>query len=237
MTEPARSASADATTDGEAPLRIDIVSDVVCPWCVVGYRQLVLALEATGTAAEIRWHPFELNPDMDDAGEDLDEHIRGKYGISPAESAANRERLEDLGETLGFPIRYPQGKRMVPTFRAHRLLALAEKQGLEHEVKLALFAAYFSEDRDVNDPETLANIASTCGLDRDEVLDFLTGDRLATEVRERERVWIERGITGVPAMVFDGKYLVTGAQGEARYAAVLERVRGAAAGAAPAGTA
>ena len=220
MTDPAPTAPAR-----DEPLRIDIVSDVVCPWCIVGYRQLALALEATGTAAEIRWHPFELNPDMDDAGEDLDAHVRRKYGISRAESAANRERLEGLGEALGFPIRYPEGKRMVPTFHAHRLLALADERGVEHEVKLALFAAYFSEDRDVNDPEVLADVGAACGLDREEVLDLLAGDRLASEVRERERLWLERGVRGVPAMVFDGRYLVTGAQGEERYAELLGRIR------------
>ena len=207
------------------PLRIDIVSDVVCPWCIVGYRQLALALERSGTRADIRWHPFELNPEMDDAGEDLDEHIRGKYGISPAESASNRSRLEGLGDELGFPIRYPAGKRMVPTFRAHRLLALAHEAGVEHEVKLALFAAYFSENRDVNDPDVLADVAASCGMDRDEVVSTLAGNRLADEVRERERLWIDRGIRGVPAMVFDGKYLVTGAQGEEGYETLLERLR------------
>ena len=216
-----------------APLRIDIVSDVVCPWCIVGYRQLEIALERTGTAAEIHWHPFELNPDMSDAGEDLDEHIRGKYGISPAESAANRERLEGLGESLGFPIRYPAGKRMVPTFRAHRLLALADESGVEHELKLALFAAYFSDGLDVNDPEVLADVAARCGLDRDEVLSTLASERFADEVRARERTWIERGVSGVPAMVFDGKYLVTGAQGEGNYASILGQVRDAAAAASP----
>ena len=214
----------DPSTVADAPLRIDIVSDVVCPWCIVGYRQLALALERTGTRAEIHWHPFELNPAMEDAGEDLDEHIRAKYGSSPAESAANRERLEALGDALDFPIRYPEGKRMVPTFRAHRLLAFAESEGVEHEVKLALFAAYFSENRDVNDPEVLADVAAGCGLDRDEVLSVLAGTRFADEVRERERTWTERGVSGVPAMVFDGKYLVTGAQGEEGYVQLLERI-------------
>lgn len=220
MSPPRHTPPADA-----APLRIDIVSDVVCPWCIVGYRQLALALERTGIEADIHWHPFELNPGMADEGEDLDEHIRAKYGSSPAESAANRERLEGLGESLGFPIRYPAGKRMVPTFRAHRLLALANEAGREHEVELALFAAYFSENRDVNDPEVLADIGASCGLDRAEVLETLSGDRFAAEVREAERHWTERGIRGVPAMVFDGRYLVSGAQGEERYAGILEQVR------------
>ncbi len=207
------------------PLRIDIVSDVVCPWCIVGYRQLAAALERTGTRAEIHWHPFELNPAMPDEGEHLGEHIARKYGSSPAESAANRRRLTELGDSLGFEFRFGDDKRILPTFRAHQLLAWAGERGREHELKLALLAAYFTDDRDVADAGVLAAIAGDVGLDPGEAAAVLADGRYADVVRERERYWTEQGIRGVPAMVFDEKHLVTGAQGVENYESVLRRVK------------
>lgn len=210
------------------PLRIDIVSDVVCPWCIVGYRQLAIALERTGTAADIHWHPFELNPDMPHEGQDLGEHIAAKYGSTKAESDANRQRLVALGDELGFTFDYHDGKRMYPTFRAHQLLHWADEQGREHALKLALLTAYFTDSRNIDDLEVLVAVASECELDANEARRVLEDERYADVVRERERFWIDRGIRGVPAMVFDERHLLSGAQGVERYAAVLEQLTEAA---------
>ncbi|MCV0428549.1 MAG: DsbA family protein, partial [Roseibium sp.] len=99
-------------------LQIDIVSDVVCPWCIVGFRQLEQAIERTGVSAAIKWHPFELNPDMPAEGENLREHIMRKYGSTAEQSEAARDRLTELGNGLGIDFRFSEDMRMVNTFKA-----------------------------------------------------------------------------------------------------------------------
>ena len=121
-------------------LRIDIVSDVVCPWCIIGYKQLERALEESGIAARVHWHPFELNPHMADEGENLREHLAAKYGTSPEGSRKARARLTELGAQLGFTFNYADDMRMVNTFRAHQLLHWAEGEGRGHDLQMALFA-------------------------------------------------------------------------------------------------
>ena len=129
----------------EQPLRIDIVSDVVCPWCVVGYRQLAAALEKTNTDHEIHWHPFELNPNMPSEGQNMREHIMEKYGSSQAESEASRTRIAEAGSEVGFEFNFNDDLRMHNTFNLHQLLHWAEQQGRMHELKQALFIAHFTD--------------------------------------------------------------------------------------------
>jgi len=117
------------------PLRIDIVSDVVCPWCIVGYRQLEQALQATGTDYELFWHPFELNPAMPADGQNLAEHLAEKYGSTAEQSRDNRARLAAVGAELGFAFNFTDDSRMVNTFDAHQLIHWAETQEKAHEVK------------------------------------------------------------------------------------------------------
>ncbi|MEQ9490729.1 MAG: DsbA family oxidoreductase [Alphaproteobacteria bacterium] len=207
-------------------IRIDIVSDVVCPWCIVGYKQLEPAMDALREKAdfELHWHPFELNHDMPDEGQDLAEHISEKYGSSKEDSAANRKRLSDLGDSLGFRFDYFDGMRMVNTYKAHQLLHWAREQGREHDLKLALFKAYFSDRKDVNNADVLADAAASVGLDRDEALAVLLDGRYADAVRQEEVQWIQRGIQAVPAVVLNEKYLVSGAQGTENYTQVLSEV-------------
>ncbi len=100
------------------PIRVDIVSDVVCPWCIVGYRQLILASEATGVAIETFWHPFELNPDMRPEGQNVREHIIEKYGTTPEQSEVSRRQMTTLGTELGFDFRFAESMRMHNTFNA-----------------------------------------------------------------------------------------------------------------------
>ncbi|WP_370161434.1 DsbA family oxidoreductase, partial [Limimaricola soesokkakensis] len=126
------------------PIRVDIVSDVVCPWCVIGYSQLARAAEEIGIAIEIHWHPFELNPQMAEEGENLREHLAAKYGTSPEDSVKARARLTEMGAALGFTFDYADDMRMVNTFRAHRLIDWATEQGRGHEMNLALFEAFFT---------------------------------------------------------------------------------------------
>ncbi|WP_040492664.1 DsbA family oxidoreductase [Ilumatobacter nonamiensis] len=206
------------------PLQIDIVSDVMCPWCIIGYRQLAQALEATGIEHEIHWHPFELNPDMSSAGQDMHEHIAEKYGSTVEQSEQSRQQMTELGAELGFDFRFDDGTRMHNTFNAHQLLYWADEQGRKHDMEMALFTAHFTDGRDLSDTEVLADVAGELGLDRAEALAVLEDQRFASAVREQQRFWIEQGISGVPAVVFDRKHLVTGAQGVDNYTNILTQL-------------
>ena len=206
------------------PLRIDIVSDVVCPWCVIGYRQLEQAVAAEGVDVEIHWHPFELNPNMPAEGQNLREHLAEKYGSTDVDSAEVRARLTALGAELGFDFRYSDDMRMRNTFRAHQLIHWAEEFGKDHDLKQALFMAYFTKGRDVNDASVLADIAGSVGLDQEGALSVIAEDRFAAEVRGLENFWISKGIRGVPAMIFDSRHLVTGARGVEAYRQVIRQV-------------
>jgi predicted DsbA family dithiol-disulfide isomerase len=212
---------ASATTPA---LQIDIVSDVMCPWCIVGYRQLEQALAALNIGAFIRWHPFELNPQMGPEGQNLTEHIAEKYGASPEQSAQNRAHLIQIGTELGIDFQFDTESRIVNSFAAHQLLDWAQDQNLQHPLKLALFEAHFTAGLDVSDPAVLVDVAAQVGLDRDEARQVLEDKSHVGRVRERQSVWTSQGISGVPSMIFAGKYLVTGAQGVDNYVQILEKV-------------
>ena len=206
------------------PMRIDIVSDVVCPWCIIGYKQLEAALEITNTAANIQWHPFELNPAMPAEGENLRQHLAAKYGTTREESVKARARLTEIGSELGFQFNYADDMRMVNTFRAHQLLHWAGQSGLMHNLKMALFEAFFTYRRDINDPDVLVEIAGEIGLDKQRAKQVLAGETYARSVRDEEQSWISKGISGVPAMIFDQTHLVSGAQGTENYVAILRHI-------------
>lgn len=205
-------------------LQIDIVSDVVCPWCLIGYRQLARALAASGTAHEIRWHPFELNPAMPPEGQNLREHLAEKYGTTPEQSDASRRQITALGAELGFAFRFDDDMRMHNTFNAHQLLHWADPHGRQHALEEALFAAHFTDRRDLSDPAVLADIAAGVGLDRDEAAAVLADQRFAAAVREAEGHWQAQGIQAVPAIIFNRRYVVSGAQGVDNYTRILEQL-------------
>lgn len=208
----------------EQPLRIDIVSDVVCPWCVIGYRQLAEALKQTNTEHEIHWHPFELNPNMPSAGQNMREHIMEKYGSSKQESDASRARLMEAGNEVGFTFNFNDDTRMHNTFNLHQLLHWADQQGRMHDLKQALFSAHFTKGRNISDNAVLADIAAEVGLDRSEALAVLEEQRFAKEVRAEEQHWQQQGIQSVPAMIFNERHLVSGAQGVENYVNILEQL-------------
>ncbi|TSB24272.1 DsbA family oxidoreductase [Psychrobacter sp. YGAH215] len=208
------------------PLRIDIVSDVVCPWCIIGYRQLAEALKQTNTEHEIHWHPFELNSNMPSAGQNLREHIMEKYGSSKEESDASRLRMTQAGDEVGFEFNFNDDTRMHNTFNLHQLLYWAGQQGQKsmHELKQALFGAHFTDGRNISDSTVLADIAAEVGLNREEALAVLEDQRFAKEVRAEERHWQQQGIQSVPAMIFNERHLVSGAQGVDNYVNILQQL-------------
>ena len=205
-------------------LRIDIVSDVMCPWCIIGYRQLAEALEATGTEYDLHWQPFELNPEMPLEGQNLREHVAEKYGSTAEQSEQSRLLMTKLGDDLGFEFKFGANLRMHNTFNTHQLLQWADALGRKHDLKLALFAAHFTDGRNLSDDAILADIAGEISLDRTEALAVLKDQRFASAVRQEQSFWIKQGIRGVPAVVFDRKHLVTGAQGVGTYTNILSQL-------------
>ncbi|QLC73967.1 DsbA family oxidoreductase [Pseudomonas sp. LPB0260] len=211
------------TTPPQA-LRIDIVSDVVCPWCIIGYRQLATALQATGTPHEVHWHPFELNPDMPPEGQNLRDHVAEKYGTTREQSEDSRARLTAIGAELGFAFRFADDMRMHNTFNVHQLLHWADQQGRMHDLEQALFTAHFTHRRDLSDLGVLADVAAEVGLARAEALAVLQDQRFASAVRAAESAWLNQGIRGVPAVIFNRRHLVSGAQGVENYTRILEQL-------------
>ena len=195
-------------------LQIDFVSDVACPWCAVGLHSLEEALRRTAGAveADIKFQPFELNPGMPAAGENLDQHIGRKYGTTPQQMAASREPLRARAASLGFAFNSSDTSRIYNTFDAHRLLHWAETLGRHRELKRALLKANFTDDANVSDTEVLVGVAAGAGLDPSQAREVLTAGRYASEVREAEQLWQSRGIRSVPGIVINGKWLISGGQ-------------------------
>lgn len=202
-------------------MRVDIVSDVVCPWCAVGYFQLAEAARQAGTELDVHWHPFQLNPDVGPEGENLREHLAAKYGTTPEQSKAARDRITTLGAEVGFTFDFTDDTRTWNTFDAHRLIGWAELQGRQHETKLALLKANFTDNRNVSDRDVLVDVAQSVDLDADEARIMLASGAYVDELRAAMEFWRARGISGVPSMIFLGRHLVTGAQGVDTYRNIL----------------
>ena len=195
-------------------LKIDFVSDVSCPWCVVGLRSLEQALERAGdvVTAAIHFQPFELNPQMPAAGQDITEHLAQKYGSTPEQLRRNQEAIRARGAELGFTFDLGKRSRVYNTFDAHRLLHWAEAEGRQRELKRALFAAYFTDGRNPSDREVLVDLATQVGLDPVRAREVLESGRYTDEVREREQFYGRQGISAVPSVIVNDKYLIQGGQ-------------------------
>jgi predicted DsbA family dithiol-disulfide isomerase len=195
-------------------LRIDFISDVACPWCVVGLRGLLNALETVGpnVRAEIHFQPFELNPNMAPEGENTAEHVAKKYGSTRERSDAVRQVLKDHGAALGFAFNYGPESRIWNTFDAHRLMRWAEGEGKALALKQALFKSTFTDQRPSNDHAVLIEAAREVGLDADGAREVLASDAFAQEVREAEAYWHSQGIHAVPSVIFNQRWLIQGAQ-------------------------
>ena len=197
-----------------APLKIDFVSDVSCPWCVIGLKALEQALDHIGNqgSADIHFQPFELNPSMPAEGQDIVEHIAQKYGSTPEQLQRNQEGIRARGEALGFKFDMDKRSRIYNTFDAHRLLHWAELEGRQHPLKQALFTAYFTEGRNPSDRDVLVEVASRAGLDSHRAREVLESNLYVNEVREREQFYTQQGIHAVPSVIINDKYLIQGGQ-------------------------
>jgi len=193
-------------------LRIDFVSDVACPWCVIGLRGLKQGLAKAGATAEIHFQPFELNPDMPPEGENTAEHIAKKYGLTRERSQAARQMIKDRGAELGFTFNYDDQSRIWNTFDAHRLLHWAGLEGKQLALKEALFKSNFTDQRATNDPAALLDAVREAGLDAERARAILVSDEFAAEVRALEDHWRRNGIQAVPSIIINQRWLIQGGQ-------------------------
>ena len=208
------------------PLKIDFVSDVSCPWCVIGLGGLETALARVGdlVAADIYFQPFELNPDMPPQGQNIAEHIAQKYGSTPEQSAAARDMIRARAAEVGFTIASGPNSRIYNTFDAHRLLHWARLKGRQSALKHALFGAYFTDGRNVADQEVLIAAAIKAGLDGDAARDVLDTGLYADDVRAAERHWYQEGVSAVPAVIINDRYLISGGQPAAAFEKALRSI-------------
>jgi predicted DsbA family dithiol-disulfide isomerase len=207
-------------------MRIDFVSDVVCPWCVIGLKALEQALARTAdvVAPEIHFQPFELNPGMPPEGQNVTEHVKQKYGADAERSKGTRELIRSSAEALGFPIRTGPESRIWNTFDAHRLLHWAGLEGRQTELKMALFTAYFTEGRNPGDVDVLVDAAGTAGLDPDAARAVFVTGAYADDVRRDAARWRNEGISAVPTVIINGKYAITGGQPVETFEKVIRHI-------------
>lgn len=207
-------------------LKIDFVSDVACPWCIIGLRGLEEALKRASDAveADITFQPFELNPSMPAEGQNIVEHITQKYGSTAEQSAANRAMIRSRAAEVGFAFNMSEESRIFNTFDAHRLLHWAKTADRQQALKLALFKTYFTDGANVSDREVLIATAISVGLDGEEAREVLASDRFGEEVRYAERLWQSRGINAVPAIVINEKWLISGGQPAEAFETALRRI-------------
>lgn len=194
------------------PLQIDFVSDVTCPWCAIGLSSLKQALERLGDTVDprIAVHPFELNPDMAPGGEDLVDYLGKKYGRTSEQIAEAQAMIHERGATVGFE--FGSRARVYNTFDAHRLLHWAGIEGKQVPLKLALLKAYHTDGKDPGQHDTLIDAAQSVGLDAAQAREVLESGRFADEVRAEQQEYRAMGIQSVPAVIFNGRYLVSGGQ-------------------------
>lgn len=197
-------------------MRIDVVSDVACPWCAIGVSALERALARIGGDLgdlEIHLQPFELNPTMGPEGADTAQYLSEKYGLGPVELAANRARIAERGAAEGFA--FGTRSHVWNTFDAHRLLTWADAEGppgAQRALKKALLAAYHGEGRNIASAEVLLELAAKSGLPVERAREVLERGEFAEQVRQAEQFWQSIGIHSVPAVIVDRKHLISGGQ-------------------------
>jgi predicted DsbA family dithiol-disulfide isomerase len=210
-------------------VKIDFVSDIVCPWCAVGLHSLERAIDRLDGAVRVELHfrPFELNPTMPPEGQEIVEHLTQKYGITPEQVAANGQALRERGAAVGFT--FNRRARTYNSFDAHRLLHWAEAEGKDRALKHALLRAYFTDGQDISDRETLVRLAGEAGLPEARAAEILASDEHAPEVRAEEKFYLDLGISGVPSVILNDRHLIQGGQPPELFERALRQVAGLAA--------
>nr|WP_315446591.1 DsbA family oxidoreductase [uncultured Pseudomonas sp.] len=206
-------------------VKIDVVSDVVCPWCALGVTALEQAIESLAGEVEVEltYKPFELNPEMPAAGEHAIEHMMRKYGRSAEQVAQRNAMIIQRGEEIGFHFDLEKRSHFYNTFDAHRLLFWASTQGRQRALKKLLLRAYFTDGKNPDDRQTLVNLAGEAGLDSERAEAVLASAEFSREVRKLEAFYQQRGIQSVPAMVINDRHILSGSQSVADYRQALRQ--------------
>jgi predicted DsbA family dithiol-disulfide isomerase len=206
-------------------MKIDFVSDVSCPWCVIGLKSLQAAVaRVADVAVELHFQPFELNPKMGPGGQNIVEHIAQKYGAATEQFERSQEMLRARGAEVGFAFDLRKRSRIYNTFDAHRLLHWAGLEDKQSALKNALFVAYFSEGRDPSNHEVLVDVAAKAGLDPDRARQILESDEYGKDVREREQFYHSQGIQAVPSIIINDRHLIEGGQPTEVFERVLRQL-------------
>jgi predicted DsbA family dithiol-disulfide isomerase len=208
------------------PIRVDFISDIVCPWCAIGLGALEQAIQrlADEIVVEINFEPFELNPDMPHGGQNAVEHIMQKYGSTATDIDRGQQSIRSGGNSVGFHFDFDKRTHFYNTFDAHRLMFWAGFEGLQRPLSHALFGAYFTHGQDISSHQTLARIASSVGLSAERAYEVLSSNLYANEVREREFYFTSRAIHSVPVVVLNGRQVITGAQTADYYEQSLRKI-------------
>lgn len=214
----------DTDQTNDTSLEVSVISDVVCPWCVVGKLNLQKAAEQENIKIRWSWMPFQLNPAMPHEGQDLREHLTEKYGSSAEQSAAIRQRLQESVAEYDFTFNWSEDLRIYNTLDCHRLLQWAATKGLQDELQDQLTRCYFDQNLPLNSPEVLINAAIATGLDAQEAKNVLASDDYKEEVNQICQQWYGQGIQSVPTFIFNQKYLVNGGQPVENFRSMLRQI-------------
>jgi len=198
----------------------------MCPWCIIGYKNLETALTQLSDEfnAEISWKPFELNPDMPTEGQDLNEHLAQKYGLTEEQGDENRKHILEMGEKAGFTFNLDGKRIMINSFDLHRLLTWAATEGKQTALKLAFFKAHFTDLLYLNDEESLLDVVQSVGLDSNRAKEILAGGEYFQEVRSEQNKLQQMGITSVPTFIINDEYALTGGQPSDAFVQALKQI-------------
>ncbi|MCW8945479.1 MAG: DsbA family oxidoreductase [Sedimenticola sp.] len=207
-------------------LKLDIISDISCPWCVIGYKSLEQALNQLSKHIDytISWQPFELNPNMPSEGQDLHQHLQEKYGSTFEQIDENHRVITERGAELGFHFNIQDIGRIYNTFDAHRLLHWARQEGKQTDLKQALFALYFTEQGNPSDHSDLIKCIDKVGLPIEQAKEILASDLYADTVRERENHFRSLGVNAVPTFIINEKYSIVGGHPAETFLKALEEI-------------
>ena len=207
-------------------IKLDIISDPICPWCYIGKTLLFAALgERPDHPFKIEWHPFQLNPDMPQGGMDRRVYLETKFG-GKEKAIAVYSQIAEAAEAAGLQIDFAAIQRTPNTLDAHRLIHWAGLEERQTEIVHALFEAYFSDGRDIGSHDVLADIADSAGLDAAAIRRLLAGEADAEDIRSRDANARERGVTGVPTFVIANQHVVPGAQQPDLWLKLVDEING-----------
>ena len=205
-------------------LKIDIVSDVVCPWCVIGFKNLKKAMQELQSDFNFKicWKPYELHPEIPEEGYDKKLYMLQKFGSSAVRSPY--DEISKVGESVGFRFNFSKTERIPNTFLAHRLLWKAEQFNLQTELSEALFEAYFTDGLNIGSKEILADISESVGMNKKDIIRFLVSKEGGQEVADLEMNFIEKSIGAVPTYFINDKYIIQGGQEPETFIAFLRKI-------------